>query len=344
MVETTIILCCINMNGKLSKKESFLIIFFGIVCFGITLTNYFFYLIGLILILICRYNFKEGIKKFVNINIINLLLIILLCLFQKSIWKESPLFWTSIINGIQGNGYEEIMYMNWNFGLDKLIILLKNFLFYPLLSPSIQYTISNVGISFSSYKFIFLKIMLIILSIIFIYFISKRIFKALKNKLKEDLYIIFIFISLIGNLCLHYVYGYWEAFIYSPHFIFLLLLLAAESIQNLKKKKNEIIIYTFLLLFTFLQIINNFIYFFKTAILALKIYHRNLNLMMSFKGVILCSVILIIIYVLIYYIKDRNKSELSENLIINDFYKFILIYIMFLFLIGFILLYNLSFI
>lgn len=135
------ILLALEQDKKFTIQEVFLLIFWGCINFGITLTNYGSYLIGLVCLLIKRYGKKDWVKLFFKINVINSIFIVFLCLFQKFIWKQAPLFWESIIVGIKGGGYEELNYMNWNININKTILWIKQTMVYPIFSPDVY--ISN---------------------------------------------------------------------------------------------------------------------------------------------------------------------------------------------------------
>lgn len=121
-------------NDCLSNKEFILLMFFGIISFGFTLTNYIFYIVGMIHLLLCRYEKKEAVKIFFKINIVNIISIIILCGFQRFVWTDCPFFWTSIIDGLCGYGYEETQYMDWSFTFPKTMTWIKQIAFAPLLS------------------------------------------------------------------------------------------------------------------------------------------------------------------------------------------------------------------
>lgn len=63
------ILLASEKQGDFNKKEIFLLCFFGCISFGITLTNYCSYLVGLVYLTSRRYKKKRGIKCFLLINI-----------------------------------------------------------------------------------------------------------------------------------------------------------------------------------------------------------------------------------------------------------------------------------
>lgn len=285
-----------DCEGNLSKKEYFLLIFFGIACFGVTLTNYIFYMVGMIYLLLCRYERKEIVKLFFKINAVTIVIIIVLCLFQRFIWVDCPLFWTSIIDGFGGRGYEEIQYMNWSFTFPKTVTWIKQIAFTPLLSSDIY--IQNSGenyhpILFSEYA-LPVKLLLVIFYILLIGCVFFSLIKRLnKFDLIKDGYMVAILISYIGNIVLHYIYGYSECFIYSPHYLFYFLLISGISLKSIVNRKIKKNITLGLIFFAIVEIINNFRCFFQTAHLALSTMNYSIILIHAVKGAALCGGILL---------------------------------------------------
>lgn len=250
MIYWYIVTYLIGKNGDLSNKERFLLIFFGIFSFGITLTNYISYFIGLLLVLICRYDFKKDLKKIIKelflINFISLFFIGILCIFQKFVWKDCPIFLRSILDGLTGKEkYEETLYMNWLVNFDKTKIWVKNILFYPFLSPSVQIVKDYIGFSIYNFPLILKIIIRIFVISLFIPVVVTFVKRFFAKKDKNFYYFIFVFLTLLYNILLHYIYGYSQAFLYSPHYIFLYLILLAISINEFRKNKIPYIYYIF---------------------------------------------------------------------------------------------------
>lgn len=299
-------------NDSLSNKEFILLVFFGIICFGFTLTNYTFYIVGMIYLLLCRYEKKEAVKLFFKINIINVIIIIVLCGFQRFIWTDCPFFWTSIIEGICGHGYEETQYMDWSFTFSKTVTWIKQIAFAPLLSSDVYLRNPKENyhpILFSDYA-LPVKLLLVSFYLLSVGCIFFALIKRLKKfDLKKDGYMIAFLVSYVGNLVLHYFYGYNECFMYSPHYLFYFLIIfgiSLESIVNKKVKKN---ITLGLLLFCVVEFINNLSYFFKTAHLALSTVNSSILLTYATKGAALCGNILL--FVSIWWIYRNWKEEVQ---------------------------------
>lgn len=297
-------------KGAFSKKESCLLIFFGIVCFGVTLTNYVFYLIGLVYLLFCRYDLKTGLKTFFKLNIQNSIAVFVACLYQKFVWNSSPLFWESILASLTGQEpYEEMRYMNWSCSLDKTITWLKQTVLNPLLSPDV-YQI-NPGteyhpIVFSGY-FLFIKLILLLFFGIAAIWLIFWVIKQIKQfRLEEDGYIWGLVIAYIGNLVLHYIYGPGEGFLYSPHYLFYIILALALILDRISDRSIQKITIPGMMIFCAVESVNNLSRFYKTAQIALSMADLSVNIGHAVKGMILCGGVLLGILYLFQRAKVGN--------------------------------------
>lgn len=334
-------------NDKFTKKECFLLIFFGIVCFGTTLTNYIFYMVGLIYLLLCRYDIKKGVKFFFNINIINVVLVVILCKFQQFIWNDCPLFWTGIIDGICGRGYDEVMWMNWLITFPKTMAWVKQIAFTPLLSSDVG--LQNPGEDYHPVLFYeytsFMKLLLFVFYILLVGCIIYYLIKRLKRfNMAKDGYMIALLVAYVGNLVLHYIYGYNECFIYSPHYLFYFLLVSGISLENVGNRKIKKAIVLGLLFFVVIEVVNNLSCFFQTANLALSTMNSSIGLIHAAKGAVLCGSFLLVAFAGGIYRCRKGKVQLAlsqnEKLQIQWFCKGIEIYGIVVFITGLFIAFN----
>lgn len=334
-------------DDQFTKKECFLLIFFGIVCFGITLTNYIFYMVGLIYLLLCRYDIKKGIKFFLKINIINVIIIVILCRFQQFIWNDCPLFWPGIIDGICGRGYKETAYMNWSFTFPKTVVWVKQIAFTPLLSSDVN--LQNPGedyhpILFSEYA----PSMKLLLLVFYIFLTGCIIFNLIKQikrfHLTKNGYMIALLIAYTGNLVLHYIYGYNECFIYSPHYLFYYLLISGISLKYVGNQKIKKIIMLGLLFFVVIEVVNNLSCFFQTANLALSTMDSSVGLIHAAKGAILCGSLLFVAFVGWMYRCRKGKVQVASSQNVEQqiqcFCKVIKIYVAVIIITGLFIAFN----
>lgn len=295
-----------------TKQIKILFVVFGIISFGITLTNYLSYLIGLIYIIaISDLKIKEAIKKFFTINIINGVLILILCVIQKMIWSQCPIFLESILKGILGREtYEETYYMNWSVNLDKTIVWFKETMLHSIVSPSVYQTVRDNGsmpVEFSGYSFI-LKIFVILYIIIALIAIYRFIIGVLtESNIKKKGYMLAITVAVLINLGLHYIYGSYQAFMYTPHYIFLFLIIMALGINYFKKNCLKKIICILLMLFISVEVINNIYEAVISAQLALSGVDKSISWTCSIIGTLICGILCYLLCLIIDRTQSRKK-------------------------------------
>ena len=212
-----------NNKKNLEPADYIILFFFGIFNFGITITNYISYFIGLVYLLYKRYSFnRQFLFETIGINISNLNLIVILATLQQKIWVNSPTFIEGICDAVfVKTQFEEYHYMDFHIGIEKLGEYLVQFFCLPILSADVaQVQVNEVytPILFQQYSS-FQKIALCLLYVSL--FVSILMFLKQKKKRKNsDLWCVLA--VWLFNFVLHYFYGYNEAFMYSPHFLFFL--------------------------------------------------------------------------------------------------------------------------
>lgn len=297
------------------KNIDLLFILFGIICFGITLTNYISYMIGLIYILMMNNkNIKIFLKKFIKINIINAASIIVLCIIQKLIWAQCPIFLESILAGLLGFGYEETRYMTWNINLDKTIIWFKGIFAHSIISSNVCIE-NNTWVIFDEYgilaKYI-LIIFLILLAIACVLYI-KDTFIQVDNRKKG--YKLAIIITLSANLFLHYIYGAGATFLYTQHFIYLIFIILAVGVNSIKSEKIKSMLNKVLVIFLFFEIINNMYEGIVTAKLGLSSVLASVKTDFSWINTIIGTAICGFICYGICYLIERYQVNTGKNVL-----------------------------
>lgn len=327
------VLAISEASCKLGKIEICVLIFFGIISFGITLTNYFSYSIGLIYLLLKKEKDKrQGVKTYIRINGINGLGIVILCKMQTLIWHNAPFFWTSIFDALfHGVQYEEAKYMDWGINFSKIIQWIRQTMFYPFISPNVYMASGTYSsICFGDYHHL-VEIVSVIFIIVAVVAIMAYILKLIRNKYK-DLFFGALFLTWIGNMCLHFIYGSAEAFIYSPHYHFLFLLLAGYSFSALENKILKQSLQIGLVAVVIVELINNLYRFFDTVNLALDFAGVSYSMMKSIKGAILATVMLfVIVGVKSYCDKMANVEKMDITITV---WRCICMYIVLLLITG----------
>lgn len=232
----------------ISKRDLPFLLFFGITTFGVTLTNYAQYIIGFLLLLIYTSNLNkvQKLMAFGAMNGLNGICIILLAKWQQICWKGNvPVFWSSLKQAVRGSQeFEEFHYMDWNVSVGKLFTEWKDFWGHTLIAGNI--TDSGSGVAFLSFSVADTAV-LVGMCVLFFAWLSFGLFPALKNLCFPGLIpgscdtvenrplIVALVLAWGYNLGLHYIYGSSESFIYSQHYLFLVILIQGILLTGLKE-------------------------------------------------------------------------------------------------------------
>lgn len=241
-------------NSQNTKLSTCSLVFFGICCLGITITNYLLFALGLIYLLLNRSeSFKRKCCYFFEINTLVFILSMCISAIQAWFWK-SPLYITQFLHAIFKTGeFEEVNYMNFSFTVSKFKDLLKQMFLFPTLAPEMVYA---KLLNFGSYSLL-MKFMIIPIIIGIIYCIVRY-----RSSLWKNRKFLFLVISLSSMFVLHYFYGANEAFIYSPHYLFIFLTLVSLVLNGLfssDKIQSKVVVMIVPVVF----LINNIYQYFK---------------------------------------------------------------------------------
>lgn len=331
-------------KGPFSRNEEFLLICGGIACFGITLTNYISYLIGLAYLLLCRLHVKGAGKKFLTINALNAVTIAALCKFQQFVWRQCPLFWTSLVQGLRGNGYEDLSYTNWSINMNKTVAWFKQCILYPLMSSDIYLQNPEGTISFAKFPFWASLALAVFLFIVGGYVLAYLYKMTKKFSFVEHGYMLSLILAWIGNMVLHYIYSSEEAFIYSPHYLFLFLLVAAVSLDRAENRNVKAGAISALLLFCIVMAGNNFWRYFQMRQLALSMVESSVFLVKAVKGTVMCGGFLFLGVIWRLYKNQRKTisalAEQNPNAIVQQFVRAVKVYLAIVFVVGMMIAYN----
>lgn len=221
----------VDRCSDLSRVEVICLVFFGVISFGITITNFVAYLIGMVYLYAARRRYLRLKSIFSTIAMV-VLGIVLLVLWQTFVWPGVAPFWDSFLSAASGQeAYEETRYMNFSFSASKTVVWAKQGFLYPLISPEMAF-VEGKGIRFGSFGLVqciglmALAALAVLALILF--------FRHQKEHRLKRITVIFLCIAYACNLALHYMYGYGEVFIYSPHFLFLPLVALALCLSFMK--------------------------------------------------------------------------------------------------------------
>ncbi len=228
---------------KISREMKLILFFFGIACFGITITNYMQFLIGLFAVLFfAKAERREKIRTFFQITIGNAVAVLGLAGFQKFAWKDGVSFFLSSYRGlVDGSGsFEEFQYTdNRLFSLKKILLWLDQIFQKPLISAEVE----QVAMREDYHPVLFAdnyRVADVLILAFYGILIGSVIWSLIKNVRRREL--LMLSAALLFNGVLHFFYGFYEAFIYTPHFLFLVILLFGMSTDSLPKTLKRLVI------------------------------------------------------------------------------------------------------
>ena len=214
----------------------------GILTTGILITNYFMFTIGTIILLLSK---KINIKKMIIIHIVTIISIIILSYIQQFIWMNTPNIPDNLMNTINTETKE---YVNFDIKIDNIQNLGNDVYLSGFIANDINVTTNqyNSRVMTFSRQFKIRNLFLIGFYICLIYLI-------IKNFKKQKLLNFCLLLCLITMSILHLIYGNVATFLYSQHFLYLIILLYGLNYQEEYPK-----IKLFLKAFWFIEILINF--------------------------------------------------------------------------------------
>ena len=201
------------------------------------------------------YNNKENKKQLFKNLFYSCCLVVLISIFlseiQTVIFPSARLFFADNLKDILYSKTEEVNYIA-PFSIQSIINQIKNMFYFAFVSPKVVTNYKNDLILFrfsNANHLIFLIISLPIL-ILVLNFIKHK-------KINKKPFLLFLCFSFIFNFILHTFYGNSEAFLYTLHYLFVLILIVACILKDLKWDE---VIYTkiYLMFLLIIQLIFNF--------------------------------------------------------------------------------------
>ena len=290
-------------------------IFFGICMTGILLTNYSVFFVAVLILLLLK---KINITKFILINIITIISIVLLSVVQEFIWVSAPNIIKSFTTSVEK---ETENYTSFDISFEKIQNITNDVYMNGLVAKNVntkqisgvkKFDNEHTVIAFNdgyNYKDIFIVVFYIVLIILII--INFKYNKALN---------IGLLLSLGGMTMLHLFYGNEDTFLYSQNFMYLIFLLFGLNYR----KKNKCI-NAFLGFFIIYEIITNMIIF-KNVLKIISRYVKANNIL-RYCGIykeifIFVFLIFAVLFILLLcysfikkYISNRNKKYLLYTFI-----------------------------
>lgn len=301
-------------ENKFTLSSYIILTLLGVLSFAFTLTNYIVFLIIIFILFISK---KVKLRFLVGIVLASLILSVGFNCAQKLIWHNTPLVWKTSVGGEKAS-----------FGENKIGLKnIKNVLIYDYSNSVISSDISLkllYGNNYNSnnYMITFKDINLFNIIIISVFYILTII--IIIRNFKKNLFVnIGLSLAILFNTLLHLVYGNDGAFLYSLHFLYLIILIFGLNLNTEKNESLKKYSGTFLAIFLLIEVsINSFIF---TKILKITKETLKNNYLVANLGFIktaLLEIFLIIfviacIIIIIKLFKKLKKTKNKEKKIVT---------------------------
>ena len=296
-------------KDKYDKYSQYILVILGILSFSFTITNISIFCIVLLLLLLEK---KLKIKNLIKICILVGIIATCLNVGQKLIWNTTPLFFKTNISS------EKNLYATNDSYITKIKNVVKNDYYNSIISPNIHISI-NKGSTYNNknYSLEFNNMSIIKNIILTIFYILTGII-VIKNFKKNKFINIGLLLSILFNTTLHLIYGNNESFLYSLHFLYLIILLFGINYQNEENLKIKKILNIFISILLTIEVLNNNYIFSKVITYTKDILKSNyllshLGYLYTYIIEILIIVISIILITLIIKIIRKVKIESNNN-------------------------------
>lgn len=286
-----------KLNQAWSKTDYLMFITLGVLTLSITITNSVIFLIACFILLISK---TMNLKKLVLINISVGICFMVLDIFQKLIWHNTPLLFGSV--------GEEKLYMNFNFTFSAIKNVISSCFFNSIISSKIFLSTDNLTNPMLKHE----TPQWWTLALLCAFFILIGYF-LFKNKKKNLYFNIGLILSLAFNFTLHLIYGNSSPFLYSLHFVYLIFLLFGVNYSfknNRKFRKFILFLISLIILFecifngiSFVRILHITSNYLKPNFYA-KTFPLPVLIIMTLIVIISLSVICYFIYILVKKLKS----------------------------------------
>ena len=307
---------------KMKNKEvkNYIFVILGILSIAFTITNYMIFLIVMFVLFISK---QIHFTKVLTIVLFSILLTIDFNFIQALVWPNAPFM-------LRITYKNENIYIDYNINGKSFTNVIKNDLSNGLIAnnPNLNviegYAYNNANYCIGFQNSSTLKTILIVA------FYILCIILVIHNFKKNAHTNLAIILALLFNFSLHLVYGNSDAFLYSPHFIYLIILLFGINLLEEKNKIIKTFSNIFLVIFLIFEIILNSKVYIKMVdivshILNYRAVYDNLNRVIYFIIILLISIMITILVYLII----KSIIELYTNKKTKEIIKFIVLIILF---------------
>lgn len=292
-----------NKDNEFDNKKYLLLGILGVLSFSMTITNYIVFLIICFVLWIFK---KVKLKKLIIMGIGTIVVLLGLNVGQRLIWNNTPVIWNLNPYG------EATLYSENKIGLKNIKNVVNDDYINSIISNDIylkvnygsEYNEQNYMITFNETNYLSMFIFLLFYGVVLI--ITARNYK--KNKLLNTALVL----SIVYNSILHTVYGNNSPFLYSLHFLYLIILLLGINLSKEEDKKIKKGSYIFLIVFLILEVLQNTNIFIKVIEYVDGIINKNYLLANLPYGLLILVEVIVIALTILFMILIFN---LIKNLV-----------------------------
>ena len=295
------------------KDSLMILVLLAILNFSFTMTNICIYLLIIFILWVMK---KIKIPQITRIGVLSIGMILLLSLTQKIIWQTTPLIWD-----FRPSNEQE--YVVGKFGKENIKEVVENDYYNSIISSSMNlkfnhgfiYNEKNIKNTFEPVNY--LNFIMLSAFYIFLIILLARNFKK-KLAINSGLVL-----SLLFNTVLHLIYGNDSTFLYSLHFVYLIILLLGINLHLEENKKFKNSSFQFLIVFCLIEMIINSknviqMIINESKVLIPNFFVANLGITKTIIfEIIMTAVVALLILLGIKWIKKSLKEHQLEKKIIK---------------------------
>lgn len=327
-------------NENLNNWDITILVLLGIANLGVTITNYFVYILLLLYLIGFNKKLKLSKKLFLLFIIVLLSCTISIAIseVQAVLFSESSLFFKDNLYGFLSGSSKELNYVE-QYSIANIFNQIKAVFSYGFFAPKLELTqdVHNLVLSFGN-MYLFQKIFMVVTFTLMI----GALITFIKNEYKKILnhkFLIILVLCFSFNFILHIFYGNSESFLYTLHYQSILVLIFGYVLQyilNVSNKKHNSIFnkaaIIYLIVFIIVEILSNamglyemyyllkdlcgfskdiscFVYIIPFVSILLIIFLLNIDL----KRKMICIISLFFIILFGYNILNNKNQYVSEE-------------------------------
>lgn len=239
-----------GLNRPLSVSEVMILISFGVLLCGLTITNIIVFVLGLTYFFLRQKKQKLRVAVFLLICAAVMAVLVLLSLVQHFVWPLTPVFWSALSGSVSGQSGDLVLgFLSLDIDIARMPMWLNQTILFPWIMPdatlyeAANQPVGNEMIVFGDYDsplgLVSGLLAALSMALILLKAISaiRRLGRKASNEIvKFDAAYLFMLSTWLIEVVFHYFFDSTEAFLFSAHFFFLFVVLTAMAFQDVEKR------------------------------------------------------------------------------------------------------------